>query len=403
MRRKFTKTKYPGIYAGALPGKSIDRYMVSYRIRGRGQRTKMFLKLAQARKFQGEIQDPGKRQQLRGLEEGKIPLSTYLEIYFDRKRRWAESTRERNRYAAKLILDGRLAKLKIVSITREDVEGWVRDMLEEDVRPGSYEKALTLLRAILREALKEQRVASNAAEGVELPTREHRQAFPLTPEQIALVAETVPARHKVLVYTLGFLGLRIGEASALRVADVDLEKKLLSVTHNSAEVGGRKIDGPMKTERSKRTIPLPEAFVEMLTAHMGAYCMRTESGEADPSAYLFTHEQGGQIRQGNWRTRIFQPACRKAGIVRPKGSQLETPNVHDLRHSAASIAASILKPHEVQSMLGHADSSTTMNIYTHVYGEAQLKAMERIGAKAKEAAGKASGSNVVALRTKEAG
>jgi hypothetical protein len=81
------------------------------------------------------------------LEAGRLALGEYLPAYMDAKRRWRESTRERMKYAARLILDSRLARLQLLNITRSDIDAWVDEVLEAGARPGSYEKAFALLRA----------------------------------------------------------------------------------------------------------------------------------------------------------------------------------------------------------------------------------------------------------------
>ena len=188
MRRTFTRTKHPGIYAGAFPDIKQDRYKVYYRLPGCGQRTRTFLKLKDALAFQGKVRDPTERRILRDLEAGKVTLADYLPAYMDGKRRWRESTRDRMGYAARLIIDSRLARLQLLDITRADVNAWIDDLAEQGARPGSYEKAFALLRSSLAQATREGMIRSNPAIGVELPLREKRVAFPMTAFQIRAVA-----------------------------------------------------------------------------------------------------------------------------------------------------------------------------------------------------------------------
>ena len=69
-----------------------------------------------------------------------------------------------------------------------------------------------------------------------------------------------------------------------------------------------------------------------------------------PGDLVFTAPGGGPLRLGNWRTRVFDPACAAAGIVGL------TP--HDLRHTAASLAiAAGANVKAVQRMLGHSSAA----------------------------------------------
>ena len=71
--RRFKAVKnHPGIFAGTRPGQGRpDRWVVSYRVRGLGQRTKTFYSLSDARQFRGELQTKEK-QELRRMERGKV-------------------------------------------------------------------------------------------------------------------------------------------------------------------------------------------------------------------------------------------------------------------------------------------------------------------------------------------
>ena len=52
---------------------------------------------------------------------------------------------------------------------------------------------------------------------------------------------------------------------------------------------------------------------------------------------------------------------------------------HDLRHGAASLmAAQGVSPRVAMEILGHAQISTTMNIYTHIAPELQKEATEKV-------------------------
>ncbi|MEO7069368.1 MAG: tyrosine-type recombinase/integrase [Nostocoides sp.] len=77
---------------------------------------------------------------------------------------------------------------------------------------------------------------------------------------------------------------------------------------------------------------------------------------------VFTAPGGGMLRLGNWRHRVFDPACSAAGLVGV------TP--HDLRHTAASLAiASGANVKAVQRMLGHASAAMTLDIYAGLFAD----------------------------------
>jgi integrase len=81
-----------------------------------------------------------------------------------------------------------------------------------------------------------------------------------------------------------------------------------------------------------------------------------------PGDLVFTSPNGGPLRLGNWRIRVFDPACAAAGIVGL------TP--HDLRHTAASLAiAAGANVKAVQRMLGHSSAAMTLDVYAGLFGD----------------------------------
>ena len=303
-------------------------------------------------------------------------------VFLSRRRRLAPSTRLRYEGIGRNYpVPSRLGPLRVVDVTRDDVEAWVSDMEAAGVGASTIQKAHSVLRAVMSQACREGKCFSNPASSVELPAESKRDPFFLTPGQVEAIAREVPARHRALVYTLAYTGIRMGEASALRVKSIDFLGKTMLVAESSAEVGGRKIMGETKTRR-KRVINLPEALVKELARHVDQFVgPASDSPIADPDAWLFTHGQGGQIRQNNWRARVFRPACARAEVTRQsvKG-QLETPRPHDLRNTAASIAASAgYSLHEVKEMLGHQNIKMTSDLYLHLFRETQQLQAQALG------------------------
>ncbi|HEY2301852.1 MAG TPA: site-specific integrase [Acidimicrobiales bacterium] len=110
--------------------------------------------------------------------------------------------------------------------------------------------------------------------------------------------------------------------------------------------------GPPKTEASTRTIPVPDAVLGALSAHLAEF----RTGQGGP---VFTREEGSPSTPGQIRW-LWRDAARRAGC--PGKSP------HDLRHFAASAlineGASVKA---VQMFLGHASASVTLDTYAHLW------------------------------------
>jgi integrase len=373
--------------------------MVSYRIRGLGQRTKTFATFRGAREFQATTRDPIRAQQLRHLAQGKVTLAEYFPLFLERRRNLSPSTKARYESVGRLyIAAGRLGGLRVSAITRDDVEAWITDLERAGIGPGSIDKAYRTLRAVMESAVLEGKSLSNPAKRITTPRLHSRPPFFLEADQVDAIANQVPPRHRALVFLLAYTGLRIGEASALRLRNVDLVKRHLTVSESSAEVGGRKIPGETKTRRV-RTVDFSEELRVELAQHLERFGRRTLTEELDLNGFVFTHAGGGQIRQNNWRARVFQPACRRAGVIeQDMNGAPRVPRVHDLRHTAASLAAEAgYSLHEIKEMLGHTTIKTTSDLYLHLFPDAKREKAEGLGRIM--AGSRAREGNVVPLRS----
>lgn len=384
--RKYARTRYPGIYE--VSGAKAPRYVVSYRIRGLGQRTKTFSTIRDARAFQGSVRDPARGHQLRMLENGRVALASYFPLWLERRRNLTPSTRLRYEGIGRnYICPSRIGHLAVSGITRDDVEDWVTEMSRRGVRPPTVDKAYRTLRACLESAVMEGKALSNPARRIETPEADDREPFFLTADQVDAIASEVPERDRALVYFLAYTGLRMGEATALRVRSLDLVRRSVLVTENSPEVGGRKLEAMKTKTKSVRSVSISEPLAVELAGHLERCGVRVPDGSLEPHAYVFSSERGGQVRQNNWRVRVFQAACLRAGVVRVgRDGSSQPPRVHDLRHTAASLAAKAgYSLHEVKEMLGHSTIKTTSDLYLHLFEDAKREKADMLGALMTEA------------------
>jgi integrase len=383
--RSTERTKYPGIYK--VTRGSATRYVVSYRIRGLGQRTKTFQRLADAKEFQGKSRNPEEAARLRRLSQGKVSLADYFPQWLEHKRKLAPSTRLRYENVAKLyLLSGDLGRMRLSEITPDAVEVWVSGLVRRGVPAPTIDKAYRTLRACLSSAEREGKVLVNPARSIETPDLDRREPFFLTGRQVDNIAALVPDRDRALVYFLAYTGARMGEATALRVKNVDLVPGWVTISENAPEVGGRKLE-PGKTKSGKiRSVPIFEDLGTELARHLELFGKRTKAGDLDREAFVFTSSNGGPVRQNNWRTRVFQKAAVKAGVTRIGKKGLEPPRVHDLRHTFASLAADAgYTLHEVKTMLGHSTIQITSDLYLHLFPDSMAEKAERLGTTMRDA------------------
>ena len=296
----------------------------------------------QAERHRGQYIDPvAGKVRIRDVGEGWARGLTHLKV----------STATRYRGLLNRHILPRFGSWAVADLRHTDVRDWVDDLSTSGLSAGSVRQAHRVLSLILAEALKDGRISRNAASGVKLPRAVRADPRFLTPDEVARLVEGAQP-HGLSVTVLALCGLRFGELAALRVRGVNLLRRRLVVSQSVTEVGGRLVWSLPKTNRT-RTVPFPPSLAPAIEA----LC----AGKA-PEDLLFTAPEGGVLRLGNWRRRVFDPACRAAGLVGV------TP--HDLRHTAASLAiASGANVKAVQQMLGHASAAMTLDVYAGLFSD----------------------------------
>jgi integrase len=351
------------------------RVRVAYRVCWRGsdgkKRSKTFDRLAPAEQFAREVEVAKQSGSYRDPALARVTLGSYGAM---RLSRWSVRPSTRDGYARwlRLYVEPTIGRVRLGSLTPVLLDDWIAAMRQEGVGESTVAHAHGLVRRVLSDAVREGRLPENPAArmGVVKPQpRPHRY---LTADELAAIARCIEPRFRALVLLLGLRGLRIGEAVALTPADLDLSRGSVAVTKSSVEVAGELIEGPTKTAAGRRAVALPPFLTRELEWHVERFSSR----------WVFTTDAGAQVRAGNFRRREFARAVRAAAIPAP------APTLHDLRHTAASLAAAAgAHPTEVREMLGHSDVAVTLGIYTHVFPAAHAETAWRLERLWREAGG----------------
>jgi integrase len=167
--------------------------------------------------------------------------------------------------------------------------------------------------------------------------------------------------------------MRRGEVLAVRWRDVDLDRATLQVAQ-VAELAGKKFSlKEPKTERSRRTITLPDRLVEELKVYRKEHaglCLRLGLGKVD---LVFPHWPDGGLRNPSHFTKAFSREVAAA--------KLPHITFHGLRHTHIThLLRSGVPVHVVSARAGHASPTVTLNIYAHVLPGQQEQAANIIDA-----------------------
>lgn len=287
---------------------------------------------------------------------------------------------------------------RIAHIRTPDVEAFYRT-LAADYAPGTIRRYANVLSCIFKTAKRWNIISDVPSRYARKPrqaqtTHEDKELRYFTPRQTLMFLKSlditygekekaVPIQYKVF-YTLSvFCGFRKGETLALHWEDIDFETQEISVTKSIGRTeGGFDYKNP-KNFSSMRKIPFPYHVASLLKEYREAYeRQKRRKGEKwQGDGCLFVQKNGKRmgpstayqyfVKHLERYNRWVKSSPAEAGAMGLK--ELPVIPLHGLRHSCATLLNYLnVNIVDISKYLGHANCSTTMNIYAHSF-EAQKR------------------------------
>jgi integrase len=251
-----------------------------------------------------------------------------------------------------------LGRVRLARLTPMHVQRFINDALEAGKGRRTVQASHAVLRIALGQAVLWGLIPRNVAKLVRGPRYQPTERRPFTrAEQIAILDAAEGERLGVAIFLVHATGMRLSELLGQRWADVDLDNGLLRLRHQLDPLGPELKD--VKTTSGRRWLPLPPIIVAMLREHRARQDkQRDDAGEWEDNDLIFTTRNGRPISQRNMQ-RTWRRVTERAGV--------EHRGIHHLRHTyGTTLAEHGVHERVAQQLLGHADSRTTREIYTHV-------------------------------------
>lgn len=274
------------------------------------------------------------------------------------------------------------------SMIRRTIEPFFKDTKLKDVTPkllqdyankvfSQYSKTssthrLSFVKAVLNEAYRLREIQDNPCHFIKTPkstteTRKVPQVF--TREEIKEVIEKIEGENiEIPILLMLTLGLRAGEACALRWKDIDFENKIVRIEQTLVSVNGVSFKEP-KTEGSKRVISIPDELVLKLKKARSTHNKYKLVGIIEHDLVCINNSLNVVVPRvliSNWYRFLDKHNIRRIRL-------------HDLRHTHATILVLAgVDFKTISNRLGHSDIKMTMNRYSHVLEEMDRKASKNI-------------------------
>lgn len=245
-------------------------------------------------------------------------------------------------YLSKKFLNKKLTAISSMDIKQE---------LDSITAPRQKQKTWEWLKGIFSKAVKQNLVKFNPVEEIAKPKYVRHSGHALTRAEVEKLIEICKNNNDWLIYVICVLeGLRKGEARALRVGSVDLEKNVINITESLSQYN---LDNRTKNEQSRRTTPI--------FSKARPYFEKLLVGKTDVNEFLFKAER-------NKIDKDYKKVLKLAGL--PLNYTIK-----DLRHTFISHCAELGIPqYVVQNWVGHSEGSrVTRNVYTHLTEDANKK------------------------------
>jgi len=247
-------------------------------------------------------------------------------------------------------------------LTPGRIQETVNGLAARGLKAKSVNNFVVPLKKMLADAVKWGYLQNSPAINVSrLPVR-HQEMRALNPAEVTRLLNAVAPEHRLFFELAAFTGLRRGELIALCWKDVDWRNQRLHV-HRAAWKGHI---GTPKSAGSRRSVDLTPALLD----HLRAAFPEGSEGEV-AEEFMFPGVDGGLRDPESFLRWHFKPALRRAGL----------PDIrfHDLRHTYASLLILTGEhPKFVQSQLGHASITTTLDRYGHLLPGAYSHAGQRL-------------------------
>lgn len=270
--------------------------------------------------------------------------------------------------------DSNFGDTDVKNITQVQAQRFMND--KKNLSMKSLSLIMILLNNTFKHAIANNLVRVNVMSDVKIPKSKHEKKkieVMTLEEQKAYLDAATGSFYRLLFITALSTGMRVGEITALKWGNVDLNNGIIHVVNsarlvmkyddNGNMIENELVTGDTKTKSSKRDIPISQLLLTELKKHK----LATGSKSRD---YVFTNTKSEQIKYDSI-AKAHKLLCKKANI--------RIVTFHCLRHTFAtrSIEAGI-DYKTVSEILGHSKPSTTINLYVHSTNDSKRDAAEKI-------------------------
>lgn len=322
-----------------------------------------------------------------GAAAGNIKFQTFAEQWF---KEYAEKNLRPRSVSRLHDLEARtyaaLGHLRIDKISTRSVQSFINNLSEDGINqrtggglsPKTIRHYNSFISDVMQYGVRMGMIPANPCTNVVLPPLEKKEKDVYTEEEAQAflqdLIQEAPSKYQAFFVLAMYGGFRRGEILGLEWEDIDFQSEVVTIRRTSQYTKERGVytDGT-KTANSNRSLKLPAEVFPVLRRHRAEQAAeRLRLGDQwQPSNRVFVTWNGAPMHP-NSTYKWLKEFCAQFGH--------RFIGVHGFRHLNASLLINAgVDVRTVSASLGHSQTSTTLNIYSHTFTAAQAKASEAIG------------------------
>lgn len=310
------------------------------------------------------------------IKESEIYFNSFINDYLNLVAK--QNVKSSTYYGYNTVVQKRLVPkfghIKIKSLTPKMIMTYYKELLDEGLTEEYIQYLHSILLMSAKTAIDWKYVKNDFMHNVKPPRRKKKTVETWTIEECNTFLDRMKQQkdHIHMLYYLAiYTGMRRGELLGLRWGDVDFNNKRIFVKHSLYFIGGKGLvlQEP-KTASGKRNVAIDENIINELKSYrLKKQQQLLQVGQKLNDDHFVVSAFGGEPVNPNTIHKQFLYDIKLAGVKRIR--------FHDLRHTHATVMLEIGENTKIVSeRLGHANTSITLDKYSHVTPNMQDSSIE---------------------------